>query len=85
MKSISEIIKCQAEFTSNSGFSVSAATLMEEVLISHESEDKQLSVFLQNHEADNFIKKAKNLYDYCGDISMDEAYLAEAKPYIECL
>lgn len=47
-----------------------------------DKEDPENSVFMQGHEAAEFIEKAKAFYEKNGDISMDEAYSFFAYDYL---
>ncbi|MBC8739727.1 hypothetical protein F6X40_23730 [Paraburkholderia sp. UCT31] len=42
-------------------------------------------IFLQGHEADDFVERARALYEELGDVTMPEVYAHLAKPYIDCL
>ena len=37
--------------------------------------------FMQGDEADDFIAAAKELWESCGDVTMDECYACLAEPY----
>ncbi len=79
---IKEIVLNNAEFVKNSGYSVNANQSMETVSIEH-NEDSESDVFLQGHEASDFINEAQKTYEEA-DVTFDEALLHHAKPFIEC-
>lgn len=37
--------------------------------------------FMQGDDADAFIEEARELWEKCGDVTIDEAYAALAEPY----
>jgi hypothetical protein len=85
MPTLTEIIKNQAEFVSNSGYTVDVDIRMDTVAITHESGDEDINVFLQSHEGAKFIRKAHAIWEELGDVTEEESWLAEAKQYIESL
>jgi hypothetical protein len=42
-------------------------------------------VFLDGHQADEFIAEARKLYEEVGDVTLDDCYAHVAKGYIDCL
>jgi hypothetical protein len=85
MPTLTQIIKNQAEFVANSGYTVDVDIRMDTVAITHESNDDELNVFLQDHNGADFIRKAHNVWEECSDITEEESWLAEAKQHIESL
>ena len=55
-------------------------TLMPSVLIGGPD-----GVFLDGHEAENFLAEAKKLYEELGDVTLDDIYKHLAKNWIDSL
>ncbi len=77
---LSEIIKADAEYMKdvivhvNVGFGT--------VLII-DNKQVQENIFLQEHEADEFIKEMDKLYDEAGDVWLCDVAKHLAKPYLD--
>ncbi|MDK9793326.1 hypothetical protein [Vibrio sp. D431a] len=79
-----EIVNQDAQYCIDSGYTVVANNSMSTVVISN-SEDDESSIYLDGSDADEFIEKAKRDFESLELITMDEALLHHAKPYIENL
>jgi hypothetical protein len=81
---LKEILESAAEYTKNSGFSVNVDELLPTVDIEGEDEDEQF--FMQEHEAQQFIDEAEELYNNSdSELDIETIYYALAQPYIESL
>lgn len=64
------------------GFYVYVEVSFGTVCISNADGDQE-DIFLQGDEGHNFIQEANDLYERCGNISMDNAYTYLALSYVE--
>lgn len=76
------IIQANLDFVKASGVTVEVNASQEWVSITDTSGG---TVFMQGWEASEFIDKARATFENLGDLSMDEAYLAEAYDYLDLL
>ena len=74
----------QAEYVTNSGFTVKTNSAYSTVAIDHEL-DKEDGIFLQGEEADLFIEEAIKLWQEVCTLGIDTCELSLAKPYIDAL
>ncbi len=79
-----EIHESQAKYVRDSGYSVEVKPAFSEVSMQH-SEDTDCGVFLQGHEADEFLSQADRIYEELHMITMDDVIHSLAKPYIDNL
>ena len=77
-----EIIREQASYVTNSGVDVQVDTRLGTVAMVHEGETV---FFLEGYQAGGFIDSARSLYYRTKEITLNEAYTATAKPYVESL
>ncbi|MFS1429098.1 hypothetical protein LMH73_018615 [Vibrio splendidus] len=80
---IIDIIRANAEFVRNSGFSIHVQSSMDMVTIKHESNDEVMDTVLIGDEGYQFIAEALKQFDDIQDISLEEIHLHLAKPYME--
>jgi hypothetical protein len=91
MCSLSDIIRENARYVRDSGYAVEYCEILPTVSIGLLNKrgviDDLLgeSVFLQEHEADDFMDQAKNLYEEAGDVLQEDCMLSVAKSYIDAL
>ena len=69
-----------AEWGYNSGVDVTATPIAGSVVITVQGDHVAL---LEGYQADAFLSEAKYLWEELEDITMDDAYLYLAKPYVE--
>jgi hypothetical protein len=84
MPTLSDIVKENALYVTNSGFIIEHNSSFEFVDCKN-AKDKDECVYLQNEEATTFIEKSVKLWEETGDTTLDECMLSEMKPYIEAL
>ena len=75
---LSDLIRQSAEWTRNSNVEIDVDESFGTVAIGE-------LAFMQGDEADSFIESANDLYEKCGDVTIDECYEYLAWSYIECL
>lgn len=81
---LSDIIRQNVEFVSNSQVSVKVDRSMSQVVISSDTDEDEY-VALQGHDADNFIEEADKLFEQVGDVSLQECYEHLAYDYLDLL
>jgi len=78
-----QIIENNAQYVRDSGYQVEINRSMETVSIQHDTPYDEMSVFLQGHEADNFINEADTLWNDAQHVSLDDCLCSVAKQYID--
>ena len=78
-KGLCKIIRQQAMFLQNVTIEVDEA--YETVSI---TDGEGVDIFMQGHEAAEFIEEATKLWNEAGGVTEEEAYASIAVPYVEC-
>lgn len=82
MPEMIDILRQQAEFTRHSGVTVEADERFPTVCI---RDAAGASVFLQSHEAEEFVAKARRAWEEVQDLDWDEVLESAAYPYLDML
>jgi hypothetical protein len=79
---LEEIIKFDAEFVGD--ISITLSRTFETVCIKDDT-GEQDDIFMQGHEAANFIEQLDKLAEDAPNVLLSDAIKHLAKPYIECI
>jgi hypothetical protein len=79
----SDLVKQYIEYTHNSAH-IKVDTLMSTVTITSKT-DPESYHFMQDWQADEFIERARTLYEQMGDILFDDVVAFVAYDYLDCL
>lgn len=79
---LKQILKQQADYTRNSDVVVEIDKRLPWVNI---TADEESNVFLQGHEAEEFLAKCDEYSEACQDMGMEEVQLAVAYRYLDIL
>ena len=81
---LQDILHADAEYTRNSGADVEINNSFGWVLIS-DTTGNQEDIFLQGHDAEEFISEVNRLWNEAGEMGQDSIACALAKEYIDCI
>lgn len=81
MTTLREILKEQQSYVKDSGFVVEVDYSLPTVTIAGSYEE----IYLSEQQAQEFIDQATQLWEEAGDVGMNVALYAVAKPYVESL
>lgn len=81
MNTLAKIIRERADYVKNSGFRVEVDYTLPTVLIAGNDEE----IFLQEHQAQEFIDGATNMWEEARTVGMNVALHSEAKIYVDGL
>ncbi len=81
---LTEILLDQANYVVNSGVAVDYDEEMGTVCI-YEVDNDENCFYLQGNEGYDWVEKMKQVWEEAGNLSLQNAELAAAYPYLDCL